>query len=126
MLNGEAISLDPLPSIDELEPVGPADEACLEELRGVLARHGKLNRFGVTLLHQHFPLDETEVLVEAVDEVNRTLTIRPKAIEDVAASIETSWRLDSPTGQQRCETRCETDRDYEGNEYHRRAHYTTS
>jgi hypothetical protein len=114
-----------LPDIDDVTPLGSQDQACIDELHRVLERYGALERFGITLLHQHFELGPNEVLVEAVDVDNRVLTIRPQKVSQLGPTIETSWRLDPLTGQQRCETLCERDRNVDGEEYHRRAHYTT-
>ena len=114
-----------LPDISEVEPFGPADQACFDEVRSVLERHGALSRFGLTLLHQHFEVAEDEVLVERIDVENRTLQTQPLKRETVGASIQTSWRLDDPVLGQRCESQCQPDRDAEGNPIHMRPHYTT-
>jgi hypothetical protein len=93
----------------------------------VLEQHGALQRFGLTLLHQHFDMGDDEILVESIDVTNRVLTLRPRptgATRGVA--VETSWRLDDPRAQRRCETLCQADRDAKGNPYHRSQHYTTS
>jgi hypothetical protein len=66
------------PDIMDVEPLGAADHACLQEIKDVLLRHGRLNRFGVTLLHEHFAISHDEILVEECDPANRTLTIRPE------------------------------------------------
>jgi hypothetical protein len=121
-----SIRLAPLPDINEVRPVGQDDDVVFAEIRDVLKRHGALQRFGVTLLHQHFPIAPGEVLVENIDVINRVLTTSPKVTDSVGNAVETSWRLDHPDGQQRCETRCESDRDADGRPYHRKAHYTTS
>jgi transcriptional regulator with XRE-family HTH domain len=120
-----AQALPKLPPNEAVEPVGGRDQVCFDEVRGVLERHGALGRFGITLLHQHFDIAPDEVLVETVDVENRVLVTRPQKASTVASSIETSWRLDDPTGRQRCETICQPDRDWQGNPYHRRAHYAT-
>lgn len=79
----------------ELEPLGDSDHKCLQEVRDVLKRHDKLERFGVTLLHDHFEMRPGEILVETCDEANRTLTLRPLAAEEreTLNLAETSWRL---------------------------------
>jgi hypothetical protein len=66
-----------LPDITEVRPVDASDLPCLNELRDVLERHGALERFGLNLLHDHFELDDDELLVEVSDADTRTLTIRP-------------------------------------------------
>jgi hypothetical protein len=100
-------------------------QVIFDEVRAVLARHDALQRFGLTLLHQHFEMDETEMLVESIDRDNRVLTLQPRAAEDTVNGVETSWRLDDPVGQQRCETICERVPDQYGGG-HRRNHVTTS
>jgi hypothetical protein len=121
-----ATPLPPLPNIYEIDPAGPQDRACFDELREVLERHGALQRFGITLLHQHFDMAPDEVLVESVDAENRILTMRPVSAKPNKEAVETSWRLDDPTAQRRCEVQCIPDRDAQGNPYHGRVHYMTS
>jgi hypothetical protein len=118
--------LPPLPDIDDVEPYGPADDTCFEELRAVLERHGALNRFGITLLHQHFEISEEEVLVESIDKANRILMSAPEPSESAGVSVETSWRLGSKKVQKKCETRCRKERSNEGEQYHLKQHYTVS
>ena len=128
MANAPATSLPDLPEIHRVRPVGPEDEACFQEVRSVLERHNALQRFGLTLLHKHFDLDEEEVLLESVDVDNRTLTQMPfnRDRDNGGTSIETAWRLDDPRGQRRCEIVCQPDRDRDGNPIHSRNHYQTS
>lgn len=97
-----------LPDVTEVEPCGANDEACLAEIRQVLAKHGALKRFGLTLLHSHFPITDDEVLVETCDIQNRTLTIKPvKAAEvDEGESIETAWDAASGSRTLACRVRC--------------------
>ncbi len=121
-----SVHLPQPPDILDVSPIGPADEACLQEIRSVLARHGALQRFGVTLLHSHFPVGKGEVLVETIDVENRTLVTSPRDADTVVSGMETSWRLDHPTGMQVCETLCQPDRDRDGNPIHMRPHYRTS
>lgn len=118
-------ALSRLPDIDDVEPFDSDDQSCLDEIRNVLERHGRLERFGITLLHEHFEVADDEVLVETIDIENRTLTCRPMKRSDVGESVQTMWRLDGPRGEQRCERQCQQDRDFEGKPYHRGAHYTT-
>ena len=79
-----------------IESLGAGDEAVIEQVREVLEENGALDRFGLTLLHSHFDLEEGEVLVERVDSERRTLTIRPEKrveLEEEADPVVTSWRL---------------------------------
>jgi hypothetical protein len=99
-------SLPRLPDIDEVEPFSDRDQACMSDVRAVLARHGALQRFGLTLLHQHFDIADDEVLVEDIDVANRVLTCRPEKITGAQNAVETSWRLDDPAGMARCRQVC--------------------
>lgn len=96
------------PDVMDVEPLGAADHACLQEIKDVLLRHGRLNRFGVTLLHEHFAMSDNEVLVEDCDPVSRTLTIRPEKISSdvLGSSIETSWELGDGAVLSVCRVRC--------------------
>lgn len=92
-----------LDDIDDVEPIGTADADCLSELYAVLKRHGKHERFGLTLLHKHFPINDDEVMLEHTDTQGRRLELRPakKDSAEVARSVQTSWRL---TGDASTET----------------------
>jgi hypothetical protein len=124
IVNERAV-LPELPDIDDVRPVDETDQVVFDEIREVLNRHGALQRFGLTLLHQHFGMAEDETLLERIDRDNRTLTLRPATINESSNGVETSWRLDDPTGQQRCETVCHRIPDKYGGG-HDRQHYTTS
>lgn len=118
--------LPQLPDVDEVRPVDETDAACFDEIRQVLGKHGALSRFGLTLLHQHFEIADGEVLVERVNLGARTLTTRPRASTATGSSVETSWRLDDPNSQRRCETICQPERDFEGHPYHNRPHFAVT
>lgn len=92
----EPLTWNDLPSIHDVRPIDDADRACLDEIRGVVERHGKVNRYGVALLHQHFELREGEVLVEHCDLDARTLSTAPQAAtsEVLERYIPTIWRFD--------------------------------
>lgn len=102
-------ALPQLRDIDEVEPLGPQDKACVDEVRAVLARYDALQRFGLTLLHDHFPVADDEVLVEEIDVESRILVSRPEKISPDDRAVETSWRLDDMTGMARCRTVCKPD-----------------
>lgn len=87
----------PLPDINEVLPLSEDDRICRDEIRKILAKHGKLGRFGICLLHSHFPISDDEILTETVDVANRILTIQPAKKHDVSTrrTIETMWRLDN-------------------------------
>lgn len=81
--------------IDDIEPFSASDEACLGEIRSVLAKHGALDRFGVTLLHGHFHLNDDEILVEYPDPENRLLVSRVerRSSVDEGNAVQTLWRF---------------------------------
>ena len=112
----------PLPDINDVGPLSAADHACMEEIREVLLRRGCLQRFGLMLLHRHFPLGDDEVLVESVDAQNRVITQVPRKASFVGRGIETAWRFDMFKETQRCETLCEVACDYDGVAYHCKDH----
>jgi hypothetical protein len=86
---------DGLESIDDIRPLSAEDRPIIAEVRDVLARHGALERFGLTLLHSHFELEGDEVLVEEVHSGERLLTTRPRQTTDeTSALFATSFRLD--------------------------------
>ena len=116
-------TLPVLPDIDEVAPFSDADQDCFRDIRAVLEKHGALGRFGVWLLHEHFEIGDDEVVVESVDTETRTLLSQPAKFSELSRSIETSWRLDSPSGMQRCESMCA--RPYGPNGPHVRQHFTT-
>ena len=85
-----------LADISEVKPFSSEDKMCLDEIREVLRKHNALTRFGVTLLHSHFPLEPDEVLVEETDVQNRRQTIFPvKRNEIPKEATLTNWRFDT-------------------------------
>ncbi len=92
-LERAASTLPDLKDIDEVEPVNPNDYECLAEIREVLKKHGKRDRFGVALLHTHFPLAPGEMLVERTDKQNRVPTIQPMKSEVAGRTVETILML---------------------------------
>ena len=94
--------------IDDVKPLSDDDKQCIAELKEVLERHGALQRFGVTLLHNHFPVYEGEVLVEECDEDARTLTLKPMSRESLneGTLMQTNWRLDTRDSVQACVAFC--------------------
>ena len=97
----DTITWNDLPSIHDVPPIDASDHDCLESVRRVLDQHGKTKRFGVALLHQHFALSESEVLVEHCDLDARTLTTAPQLASDEVLNrfIPTVWRFDEHTVQ---------------------------
>lgn len=98
------VQSNPLPSLKNVPPMNAEDQECLEEVAKVLKRHGRLDRFGVTLLHQHFPIGDDEVMLETNDPILRTLEMRPSLKADIEKQDAriTGWRLDSGTPLMAC------------------------
>lgn len=86
-----------LQDLHTLRRLDDDDIACMRELREVLARHGRLDRFALQLVHKHFELAPHEVLVEYSDPAARELRLRVEARDGAAAraALPTAWMLDS-------------------------------
>ena len=93
------------PHISDVEPVGERDQVLLEEIRAVLERHGALERFGVTLIHRHFGLEEGEIILESTDSDRRRQTVEVVSEAETLASgnvIATQWVFDTSRGGMVC------------------------
>ena len=75
-------------------PLDASDLACMDELRTVLARHGKLDRFALHLAHRHFVLEPGEVLIERPDPDGRTQHITVGRLTDEPDARPTTWLFD--------------------------------
>ncbi|MER5755608.1 hypothetical protein [Streptomyces sp. NPDC002088] len=82
-----------LPRFEEAEGLGPQDAAFVRDLVAVLAKHGNLNRFGLCLLHDHFPLAADEVLVETNDSRARTLHAHVEKVDSTRHIKASQWRF---------------------------------
>ena len=82
------------PMNDEID-INDADEKCLEELKAVLEKHDRTSKFGIALLHKHFEMDESEVLVETADRDTRILETKPVTSDDAATMdlVPSIWRF---------------------------------
>lgn len=83
----------PLPRFEEAEGLGPRDAAFVRDLVEVLERHGNLDRFGLCLLHDHFPLADDEVLVETNDPAARTLHAHVEKTDRTRHTKASQWRF---------------------------------
>ena len=112
---------DYVKDIEEIEPIDQGDYECLAEIREVLKKYEKEERFGIALLHSQFPVDDGEMLVEYTDKEARVLTIKPVKREDVGKTIETIWML--LDGEHKamlgCRQYCGTDVQGNHNSFHR-------
>ncbi|MBV6696047.1 hypothetical protein KV557_02765 [Kitasatospora aureofaciens] len=82
-----------LPRFEEAEGLGPQDATFVQDLIAVLEKHGNLERFGLCLLHDHFPLAADEILVETNDTEARTLHTRVEKANQTTHSKPTQWRF---------------------------------
>jgi hypothetical protein len=105
---------------DEVEPVNEGDLECLSEVREILKKHGKRDRFGVALLHKHFELEAGEVLVETTDEVARVQMIKPVQKESITGTVGTIWMLLDGQNKEMlgCRRQCSLDVQGNHNSFH--------
>ena len=80
-----------LADLPDVPPVDDRDLDCLAEIRDVLARHGKLNRFAVHLAHRHFVLGPDEILIERPDPDGRTQHVTVGRLADEPDARPTTW-----------------------------------
>jgi len=102
-----------LDHINTVRPIDDSDSAVLEEIRGVLEKHGCLDRFGIALLHRHFEVSPDEMMLETTDESEREHWVRPvpRAVLDAKGipTQSTILRFDTHSWSQYCG--CDTDKD---------------
>jgi hypothetical protein len=98
------------PHIADVAPVGPSDEAVLQEIRAVLAKHNALDRFGINLIHRHFDLQEGEVALESTDLESRRQTVEvvPESVVFAPGSnvIATQWVFGTKGEGMACKLYC--------------------
>ena len=71
------------------------DEEFVNELRTLLKKHNNIDRFGLSLLHNHFPISEDEILIETNNTENMTLTSQVFKKSEVKPDARPSyWRID--------------------------------
>jgi len=100
-----------LAASQETLPIDDSDLRCFSDLRDVLARHGKLERFGVSLLYSYFPMAADETLLETHDPATRSITVTVASEKDLnSRDIETCWRFTSGPTMIECLTRVSTTR----------------
>ncbi|MEU3954360.1 hypothetical protein ACIG54_21595 [Streptomyces achromogenes] len=90
----------PLPRFEEAEGLGPEDSEFVRDIVAVLAKHGNLDRFGLCLLHDHFPLAADEVLVETNDSRARTLHVQVEKADRTRHAKASQWRFVPHAGRE--------------------------
>jgi len=100
-----------LMDVDQVPPINDHDLDCLAEVRDVLKKFGKQDRFGVALLHKHFDLQPGEVLLEETDVTTRMSTLRPIMAGAAGSTMETLWQLGDGDAKAMlgCRSQCQTD-----------------
>lgn len=96
----QQITIQPMQwaQVEDLHNVAPLsddDVECMQQVRQVLMRHGKVDRFALHLIHKHFDLANDEILIEYSDAKMREQYFRAEKIDsDTAVSaIPTTWTL---------------------------------
>lgn len=89
-----------LPDLHETPPLDDNDLECLEDLRDVLARHGKLKRFAIHLAHRHFVLGAGEVLIERPDPDGRTQHVTVGRLDEELEARPTTWLFEEGPAMQ--------------------------
>lgn len=107
-----ALAHNKLKDIDAIEKLNATDQQCIEELKNVLQKHNKEDKFGIQLLHKHFDLAHDEIMLESIDVENRTLTTKPKKISELkeGSFIQTVWSISNdPAINRSCQSCCPYD-----------------
>lgn len=91
-----------LPELPDALPLDAGDVACLDELRHVLARHGKLGRFAVHLAHRHFDLAAGEALIETPAPDGRTQHVTVGKLADYPHALPTTWLFNTDAADVYC------------------------
>jgi len=95
----EAVQWSSLPKINDITPLDDDDYKVLKEIREVLQRHKRTERFGVCLLHKHFEVASDEIAVEYTDEEQRISRVVVENAADNTAQphIQTMWKFSDGT-----------------------------
>lgn len=74
---------DALPDMNDINAgvLSREDQVCLNELGRSLLNTKSNSRFGISLLHSHFPVSDTEVFVQTSDATERTVSLSPQRLE---------------------------------------------
>lgn len=78
---------------ESLEYFTPSDSPLFREIRDILVKHSKHKTFGLFLVHKHFPVSNSEELLESIDASTRTMVVAPvdrSVIEGINA-VPTNW-----------------------------------
>ncbi|MBL7821435.1 MAG: hypothetical protein JNL65_12535 [Saprospiraceae bacterium] len=101
-----------LSNIQEVALITKDDADCLAELKEIILKYGKENKFGISLLHKHFDLLEDEMLVETINVKDRVLTTTPVHVDEQRKNslVQTVWCFSKDQSLVKgCEFFCPTD-----------------
>lgn len=87
----QPLQWETLPELHETPDLDDSDTACMAEIRAVLERHGKLDRFALHLIHRHFDLAPGEVLIERPDPDARTQHVSVGRLDNEPLARPTTW-----------------------------------
>ncbi len=90
-----------LPDIDSpaMQALDDGDWECLDEIGGLLIAKGANDRFGVTLLHSHFPIGDNEIMIEEPRTGERAFTLRPVENRAAGAGDHVAINLEFGSGR---------------------------
>jgi hypothetical protein len=91
----QAMQWKPIIDIADTEGFGSQDAACFAEIRDVLSKYGLLDKYGMSLIHRHFEIDDDECLLEKIDVDTRTLCVAPVKKSELTPGTTTTtmWKL---------------------------------
>ncbi|PZQ45492.1 MAG: hypothetical protein DI551_07170 [Micavibrio aeruginosavorus] len=78
---------------EELAALDDTDLECMREVRDVLLKYGKVDRFALELAHKNFEMEDDEILIEYTNPETREQFFRPEKWVNVPDAIPTSWIL---------------------------------
>lgn len=120
----EAVQWASLNHFEDIDPIGDEDFEVLKEIRDVLDKHNCLDRFGISLLHRHFEIEDDEYAVEYTDEGTRVSEVRIEKMDQVYEqnSVQTMWRFskEKTNAIVRCVLRCQSVGSVSHKRYHNR------
>lgn len=95
-MNTAAKNWNDLDDLMDVHTMSSTDEECINEIQSVIEKYGLTGKFGVSLLHKHFDLENDEILLETNDPIQRELSSRPVKISEISSKdyIPTIIRFD--------------------------------
>ncbi len=79
--------------IDDVKRYSSQDMKMLAIFGQILAQHDAQERFGISLLHKHFDLQEGEIIVETKSIDSKEFTISVSSIYDQNNKVPSMWRF---------------------------------